>query len=113
MTVSLKDPAGKSAATHDKHLLVVLLQLFHQGDEVAVATYYDKGIDVVSCKRHLEGIQRQVDIRSILVAARSYVPLDHMDGMLPHGTAVVAGTLPVSIRNLGDNLTTFLDCLQD
>src|SRR5690606_18772155 len=38
MTVALHDHAGELLSTHNKHLLVVLLQLLNKADEVGVAT---------------------------------------------------------------------------
>ena len=107
--VLLHHLAGERAAADDENLLVVLLELLDQGDEVAVAADDDEGIDVVVGERHLERVERQVDIGAVLVAAGRHDALDEANGVLRHGAAVIAGALPVAVGNLGDDFAALLD----
>ncbi len=70
MTVLLQDGARESAPAHHENRLVVLFQLVHQRDEVAVAADDRECINVIVRKGHLQRVQRQVDIRAVFVAAR-------------------------------------------
>ena len=107
--VLLHHLAGKRAAAHDKYFTVVLLELLDQRDEVAVATDDHKGVDVRVRKRHLERIERKIDVGAVLVAARGHHALHQTHGVVGHGAAVVAGALPVAVRDLGNHLTAFFD----
>ncbi len=57
---------------------------------------------------HLEGVEGQVDVGAILVAARGHDTLHEAHGMVRHGPAVVAA-LPVAKGDLGDDLAAFFD----
>ncbi len=100
-------------AADDEDLLVVLLELFDQRQEVAVAADDDVGVDVGVRERHLERIESEVDVRAVLVAARREVALDEPDGVLGQRAAVLAGPRPVGIRDLGDDLAAFLERLEN
>jgi hypothetical protein len=113
VAVLLHHEAGELAAADDEHLLVVLLQLLDERDEVAVAADDDEGVDVVVGERHLEGVEGQVDVGAVLVAARREVALHHADRVLREQPAVVAGALPVAVGDLGDDLAAFLDAVED
>jgi hypothetical protein len=113
MAVLLQYRAGKGTATHNQYFFVVLFEFFYKGHEVAVAAHNNEGIDVIPRERHFQSIQSEVDVGSIFVAAWREVALDHLDGMLRHAAAVIAGALPVPISDLGDDFAAFLDCLQD
>ena len=78
VAVLLQDGAGESLAAHHENRLVVLLQLVDQRDEIAVAADDAKGIDVVVSEGEFQRIQRQIDIRAILVAAGRRVALHHL-----------------------------------
>ena len=82
VAVALQDHAGERAAADDEHLLVVLLELLDQREEVAVAADDDVGVDVRVRERHLERIERQVDVGAVLVAAGRQVALHQADGVL-------------------------------
>ena len=107
--VLLHHGARELPAAHDEDLAVVLLQLLDEADEVAVAADDDERVDVGVGERHLEGVEREVDVRAVLVAARRHVALHHAHGVLRHHAAVVAGALPVAVRHLGDDFAAFLD----
>ena len=91
----------------------VLLQFFNQCDEVAVAADDDEGVDVVVGECHLEGIEGEVDIGAVFVAARGHHALHHAHGMLRHRAAVLAGALPVAVGDLGDDFSTLFDGFED
>jgi len=57
-------------------------------------------------ERHLQGVERQVDVGAVLVAARGEVPLDQADRVLGEMAAVLAGPRPVGIGDLGDDFAT-------
>ena len=113
VAVALQDHARECAAADDEHLLVVLLQLLDEGQEVAVAADDDEGVDVGVGERHLERIEREIDVGAVLVAARRHLPLHHAHGVLRHLPAVITGALPVAVGHLGDDLATLLDGLED
>ena len=113
VTVFLKYHAGKGPAADDKYLLVVLFELLHQRDKIAVAPHNDEGVDVIPCKRHLQSIEGEVDVRTILVAARRQISLDHLYRVLGQHAAVIVGSLPVSVGDLCDDLAALLDRFKD
>ena len=113
VAVLLHHLAGEVPAADDEHLPVVLLQLLDQRDEVAVAADDDEGVDVIVRERHLERVEREVDVGAVLVAAGREVALHHADGVLRHQPAVVAGPLPVAVRDLGDDFAAFLDAFEN
>ena len=109
MAVALQDDARERAAADDEHLLVVLLQFLDQRQEIAVAADDDVGIDVRVRERHLERVEREVDVGAVLVAARREVALHEADGVLGERAAVLAGARPVGVGDLGDDLAALLD----
>ena len=113
MAVALQDDARERAAADDEHLLVVLLQLFDERQEVAVAADDDVGVDVRVRERHLQRVERQVDVGAVLVAARREVALHEPDGVLRQCAAVFAGARPVGVGDLGDDLAALLERLED
>ena len=112
MAVPLQDDAREGASADDEHLLVVLFQFFHQRQEVAVAADDDVGVDVGMGERHFEGVERQVDVGAVLVAAGGQVALHEPDGVLGEGPAVFAGASPVGVGDLGDDLAALFDALR-
>ena len=113
MAVPLQNHACKRASADDKDLLVVLLELFDQRQKVAVAADDDVRVDVLMRERHLERVEREVDVGAVLVAARRQVALDQADGVLRERAAVLAGARPVGIGNLRDDLAALLDGLEN
>ena len=63
-------------------------------------------------ERHFEGVEREVDVGAVLVAAGRHHALHQANGVLRHGAAVIAGALPVAVGDLGDHFTAFLDGLE-
>ena len=113
VAVALQDDARERAAADDEHLLVVLLQLFDERQEVAVAADDDVGVDVLVGERHLERVEREVDVGAVLVAAGRQVALHEADGVLREVPAVFAGARPVGVGDLGDDLAALLDGVED
>ena len=64
-------------------------------------------------ERHFERVEREVDVRPVLVAAGREVPLHEADGVLRERAAVFAGARPVGVGNLGDDLAALLDGVED
>ena len=63
---------------------------------------------MVVSEGHLEGIESQVDVGAILIAARRGVALHHLHGVL--GKSASGGFLPAPIRvsELSDDFSAFL-----
>ncbi len=108
VTVPLHHHASERAAADHEDLLVVLLQLFDQRDEVAVAADDDVGVDVGVGEGHLQRVERQVDVRPVLVAPGRQVALHQLGGVLGQRTAVVAGARPVAVGDLRYDLAALL-----
>ena len=113
MAIALHRHAGELPAADDDDLAAVLLELFDQRDEVAVAADDDEGVDVIVGETHLQGVERHGDVGAVLVAAGGHVALHHADRMLCQQAAVVADALPVAVGDLGDDLAALLDRLED
>src|SRR5262245_48512339 len=113
MAVFLQDRARKIASPNDQDFLVVLFKLFDQRDEVAIATNDYESVDVISRERHFQRVQSQIDVRTILVATRREIALNHLNRVLRHASAVLAGALPVAVRDFRDNFPSFLYRLQN
>jgi hypothetical protein len=111
--VLLHHLAGERAPADDEHLAVVLLEFLDQRDEVAVAADDHERVDVRVRECHLERVEREVDVGAVLVAAGRRDTLHHPHRMLRHGAAMIAGTFPVAVGELGDHLTPFLDRFED
>ena len=109
MAVALQDHARERAAADHEDFLVVLLEFLDEREEIAVAAHDDVGVDVLVRERHLERVEREVDVGAVLVAARRHVALDEADGVLRERAAVLAGARPVGVRDFGDDLAAFLD----
>jgi hypothetical protein len=113
VAVALQDDAGEGAAADHEHLLVVLLQFLDERQEVAVAADDHVGVDVRVGERHLERVERHVDVGAVLVAARRQIALDEANRVLRERAAVLAGACPVGIRDLADHLAALFDRFED
>ena len=113
VAVPLHHQARERAAADHEDLLVVLLQLLDERDEVAVAADDDVGVDVAVGERHLERVERQVDVGAVLVAARREVALHQLGRVLRERSAVVAGARPVAVGDLGHDVAALLERLED
>ena len=109
MAVALHHQAGEGAAADHEDLLVVLLQLFDERDEVAVAADDHVGVDVAVGERHLERVEREVDVGAVLVAARREVALDQLRRVLRERPAVVPGARPVAVGDLRNDVAALLE----
>ena len=96
-----------------KICLSVLFEFLDQADEVTVAANDDVGVDVTVRERHLEGVERQVDVGAVLVAAWSEVALDEFGRVLRQRSAVIAGARPIAVGDLGYDVAPFLERLED
>ena len=88
--------------------LVVLLQLVDERDEVAVAADDGEGVDVIVGERHFERVEREVDVRAVLVAAGRGVALHHLDGVFGKLAGEVFHPSPVRVSDLGDDFAALL-----
>ena len=109
MAVALHHQAGERAAADHEDLLVVLLQLLDEGDEVAVAADDHVGVDVAVGERHLERVEREVDVGAVLVAAGREVALHQLRRVLREGAAVVPGARPVAVGDLRNDVAALLE----
>ncbi len=112
VAVLLQYCAGEGTPADHENSLVVLFELVHQRNEIAVAADDGESVDVVVGEGHFERVEREVDIGAVLVAARRRVALHHLDGVFgkrPRGRFLSA---PVRIRKLGDDFAAFLERVQ-
>ena len=82
-------------------------------DEVAVAADDDVGVDVRVRERHLERVEREIDVRAVLVAARGEIALNQLRRVLRQRAAVVACSCPVAVGGLGNDVAALFERLQD
>ena len=108
VAVALEDHAGERPAADDEHFLVVLLELFDEREEVAVAADDHVRVDMRVREGHFERVERQVDVGAVLVAAGRQVALHQPDGVLREVPAVFARARPVGVGDLGDHLAALL-----
>ncbi len=113
VAVALHHQAGEGPTADHEDLLVVLFELLDQADEVAVAADDDVGVDVAVGERHLEGVERQVDVGAVLVATRREVALYQFGRVLRQRPAVVTCARPVAVGDLRDHIAPFLERLED
>jgi hypothetical protein len=113
VAVFLKNGTREIAASDNEYFLVILLQLFDESDEITITADNDECIDVVAGERHLQSIQGKVDISAVLVAAGREIALNHLDGVLCHAPAVLAGALPIAVSDFRDNFAALFDGFQD
>ena len=60
-------------------------------------------------ERHLQRVEREVDVGAVLVAAGREVALHQLGGVLRQRPAVVAGPRPVAVGGLGDDVAALLE----
>jgi hypothetical protein len=84
VAVALQDLARERSAADDEDLLVVLLQLLTSEMKSLSPPTITQPL-MWWGERHLEGVEREVDVRAVLVAARREVPL-HQLGRVLGGT---------------------------
>ena len=82
-------------------------------DEITVAADDDVGVDVTVGERHLERVEGEVDVGAVLVAARREVALNQLRCVLRERPAVVAGTRPVAVGNLRNDVAAFAKRLEN
>ena len=63
-------------------------------------------------ERHLERVEREVDVGAVLVAAGCHHALHEPHRVVRHRPPVVTGPLPVAVGDLGDDLAALLDGLE-
>ncbi len=109
VAVLLQYRAGERAPADDENAFVVLLQLVDQRDEIAIAADDGECVDVIVRERHFQGVQREVDIGAVLVAARRRISLHHLHGVL--GKRARGGFLasPIRVGELGDDFAALLE----
>src|SRR3954462_10550757 len=64
-------------------------------------------------ERHFQGVEREVDVGAILVAARRHVALHQADGVLRQRAAVLTGARPVGVGDFGNHLAALLDGIEN
>jgi len=62
---------------------------------------------------HLEGVEREVDVGAVLVAAGREVALHELGRVLRERPAVVAGACPVAVRRLGHDVAALTERFED
>jgi hypothetical protein len=81
VAVLLQDGAGESLAAHHEHRLVVLLQLIHQRNKVAVAAHNAECINVIVREGQFQRVESKIDVGAVLIAAGRRVALHHLHGI--------------------------------
>ena len=61
---------------------------------------------------HLQSVQREVDIGSVLIAARRGNPLHHLHGVFRHLARGAILASPVGVSELGDDVAALLQRIQ-
>ena len=95
-----------------KTCLSVLFELLDERDEIAVAADDHIGVDVTVGERHLEGVEREVDVGAVLVAAGCEVALDQLRRVLRQRSTVVTRARPIAVRDLRDDFPALLQGFQ-
>ena len=113
VAVALHHQAREGAAADHEDLLVVLLQFLDERDEVAVAADDDVGVDVAVRERHLERVEREVDVGAVLVAAGREVALDQLRRVLRERAAVVPRARPVPVRDFRNDVAALPERFED
>jgi len=109
VTVLLQDCAGEGFAAHYEHDLAVFLEFVHERDEVAIAAYDGERVHMTVRERHLESVEREVDIRAVLVAAGRGQPLYHLHGVFRHSTSGAFLPSPVCVCEFGDDIAALFE----
>ena len=112
VAVLLEDRGGEGLAAHHVNGLAVFLELVDQRDEVAIAADDGKRIHMGVREGHFQGVEREVDIRAVLVTAGRRHTLHHLHGVfghLPRGAFLAS---PVGVGELGDQVSAFFQCVQ-
>jgi hypothetical protein len=66
----------------------------------------------LSRERHFQRVKREIDVRAVLVSPRGKIALNHLNGVLRHASAVLAGAFPVTVGNFRDDFAAFLNGFQ-
>jgi len=112
VTILLQNRAGKSFASHHKHGLAIFLQLVHQRDKIAVAADNRERIHMRVRERHFQRVQRQVNVGAVLISARRWDPLHHLDGVFGHLAGGSVLPPPIRVSELGDDIAALLQRIQ-
>ncbi len=112
VAILLENRRGKRLAADHEHRLAVFLELVHQRDEVAIAADDGEGVHMRVREGHLQSVEREVNVGSVLIAARRGNSLDHLHGVFGHlpGSAILAP--PVGISEFGDDVAALLERIQ-
>ena len=112
VAVLLQNRARERAPPHHEHRLAVLLQFVQQRDEVAVPAHDRERVDVTVRERHLQRIQRQVDVRAVLVSTRRRHALHHLHRVLRHLPFCPFLPAPVRVGELGHDVSPLAEAFQ-
>ena len=95
------------------HPLVELPQLVHERGEVAVARADHEGGDVLALERHLQRVDRQLDVGGVLArGAHPLRDLDQLDVMTGQGAPVLVEVGPVRVGLACDHPPAFGEGVQ-
>ena len=112
VAILLEDGGGEGLASHHEDGLTVFLQFVDQRNKVAIAADDGKRIDMRVRERHFQGIQREVDVRAILIAPGRGNALNHLDGVFRHLARGAVLAAPVRVGELGDQIAALLQSVQ-
>ena len=108
VTVLLQNGAREGLAAHHENRLIVLLQLVDQRHEIAVAADDGERVDVIVRERHLQRVERQIDIGAVLIAAWRGSRCTICTAYSESCAGGVLHPAPVRVGNLGDDFAPFL-----
>jgi hypothetical protein len=112
VAILLEYRAGESAASDDEDALVVLFEFVDQRDEIAVSAHDREGIDVIVGEGHFEGVEGQVDVSAVFIAARRRIALHHLHRVFGKGAGGRFLSAPIRIRELGDDFAALFERVQ-
>jgi hypothetical protein len=109
VAVLLEDGAGEGLAAQHEDGLAEFPELVDQGNKIAVAADDGERVDVVVSERHFQGVQGEIDVGAILVAARRGNALHHLDGVGRHLARRAFLPGPVRVSELGDDVAALFE----
>jgi len=112
VAVLLEDRRGERLATHHENGLAVFLQLVHQRNKIAVAADDGERVHVRMGEGHLQRVESEIDVGTVLVAERRRQTLHHLDGVFGHRSGGAFLTSPVCISEFCDQVATFFERIQ-
>ena len=112
MTILLQDRACERLPAYHENRLAIFLQLIDKRNKIAISADDGERIHVIVGEGHLQRVESEIDVRSILISAGRRQPLYHLNGVFRHlpGCAFLAA--PVCVSELGYDIAALLECVK-